>query len=86
MAVSGTHQSAFQCDRYVVALKEGALAAKSEAHCRAYGEQADNLLSRSESIIVRWSTAFKVTIALVMSACPHSRHMHIVHPIRFRRG
>lgn len=62
-----------------MALKEGALAAKSEAHRRAYGEQADNLLRRSEGVILRWSAAFKVKFAPQSSHAISHKWQHSVY-------
>ena len=47
-------------DRYVKALKEGAQSAPSEAGRQEYGMQAERLYSRTETLMQRWASAFKV--------------------------
>lgn len=66
--------------RYVKALKEGAQSAASEAERQEYGAQAERLYSRTETLMQRWASAFKVTPhASVVS--PSQEHMHPVYSV-----
>ncbi|BDA42317.1 hypothetical protein COCOBI_03-2040 [Coccomyxa sp. Obi] len=54
------HQEMSTVTRYVKALKEGAQSAPSEAGRQEYGMQAERLYSRTETLMQRWASAFKV--------------------------
>ncbi len=66
-------------DRYVKALKEGAQSAASEASRQEYGAQAQRLYSRTETLMQRWASAFKVRASYL-------QHREFSHGLLYKVG